>query len=135
MDVVSKDISKISNALVIVDRKTSSGFNVHINAYACLTAGRSIGLSGFPSSTFVTKINTIENYNQQNIIVWFYPYTDMYKAMPIQYFPDSCENISQVFISGGIQTHDLCYTRADVLPLDLGPISWLCLRASAEFLR
>ena len=38
---------------------------------------------------------------------WFLPILRCVLALHIQYFPESCQNISQVCYSGGIGTHDI----------------------------
>ncbi len=43
--------------------------------------------------------------------------TDVCKGLYIQYFPESCGGKKHGQL-GGIRTHDLCHSRADVLPLD-----------------
>ena len=39
-------------------------------------------------------------------------------ALYTQYFPESCEEISQAYYSGGIRTHDPCNSRAVSYQLD-----------------
>ena len=43
---------------------------------------------------------------------WFYHIHRCVLALYTQYFPESCEKISQACYSGGIRTHDPCNSRA-----------------------
>ena len=49
---------------------------------------------------------------KKNINFWCLPIHRCRLALYTQYFPESCEQISQAYYSDGTQTHDTCNSRA-----------------------
>ena len=57
----------------------------------------------------------------KRILILVFTHTPMCViALYTQYFPESCEKISQACYSGGIRTHNPCISRAVSYQLDIG---------------